>query len=88
MAALDQFPNPIPSIPRLLNDFPGWDGAPPETVLILAEREINRRVVRGVLKTEGYRILESARPREALSLIERERVDLIVLAARGNSEFF
>jgi len=79
VAAPDQFANPIPSIPRLLNDFPGWDGALPETVLILSGQEINRRVLRGVLKAEGYRILESARPRDALSLIDRERVDLIVL---------
>ncbi len=79
MAAADQFANPIPSIPRLWDDLPGRDGAPPETVLILAEQEINRRVLSGVLRPEGYRILESTRTRGALSLIERERVDLVVL---------
>jgi putative two-component system response regulator len=79
VAAPGQFSNPIPSIPRLLTDFPGWDGAPPETVLVLAGQEINRRVLKGVLKVEGYRILESSHPRDALTLIERERVDLIVL---------
>ena len=79
MAAPDQFSNPIPSIPPLLSDFPGWDGAPPETVLILTAQEISRRVLKGVLKAEGYRILESSRPRDALRLIQRERVDLIVL---------
>lgn len=79
MAAPGPFSNPIPSIPRLLESFPGVDGAPPETVLILAEHEINRRVLKGVLKAEGYRILECSHPREAWERIERERVDLIVL---------
>ena len=79
MAAGDPFPNAIPAIPLLLSDVSGWEETPPETILIVAGQEINRRVLRGVLKTEGYRILESSHPRDAWILLERERVDLIVL---------
>ena len=79
MAAPDQFSNPIPSIPVLGNVAPGWDGEPPETILILAGREINRLILKGVLQAEGYRILECSGALEASILIERERVDLIVL---------
>ena len=79
MAALNHFSNPIPSIPRLWNDPPEQDGEAPETVLILAAHEINRRILKGVLKTEGYRILECSRALEASILLEIERVDLIVL---------
>ena len=79
MSAADQFSNPVPAVPRSLNGAPGWDETPPETVLILAGQEIDRRVLRGVLRSEGYRIIESAHLREALSLLREERVDLIVL---------
>lgn len=79
MAALDQFSNPILSIPRLWNDAPNGDGEPPETILILAGHEPSRRILKGVLKAEGYRILECSRALEASILIESERVDLIVL---------
>jgi putative two-component system response regulator len=79
VATAEHILSPIPSIARLLNDYPGADGTLPETVLILAGQEINRRVLKGVLRPEGYRLLESARPREALALLEREAVDLIVL---------
>ncbi|MBZ5671364.1 MAG: response regulator, partial [Acidobacteriia bacterium] len=79
MAAPDQFSNSIPSIPRLWITPSGRDGEPPETVLILAGQEPNRRVLKGVLQAEGYRILECSRALEASILLERERVDLIVL---------
>lgn len=79
MAALDQFSNPIPSIPRLWNDPPGRNGEQPETILVLAASEPNRRVLKGVLKAEGYRIFECSQALEASILLERERVDLIVL---------
>ncbi len=79
MATAEQFPNPIPEIPGLLGDLPGWNAAQQETVLILTVQEINRRILRGVLKAEGYHILESASPRHALELLQLQHVDLIVL---------
>jgi putative two-component system response regulator len=78
VAAPDFLLNSTPANPRPADCVPDWDETP-ETVLILAGPEISRRVLRGVLRPEGYRILESARPREALGLIKSEKVDLVVL---------
>jgi putative two-component system response regulator len=47
--------------------------------MILENQEINRRMLRSMLKTEGYRILEAANAHEALDLLRGEQVDLIVL---------
>ena len=49
------------------------------TILIVDGVEMNRRVVRSMLKMEGYRILEASRASEAFDLLEREKVDLILL---------
>ncbi len=49
------------------------------TVLILDGSEVNQRVLRGVLKSEPYRVLQASRPSEAFQILERENVDLIVL---------
>lgn len=78
MAAANPFLSSIPESPQRPNCMRDWDEAP-ETVLIVAGQEINRRVLRGVLRPEGYRILESARARDALGLLKREKVDLVVL---------
>jgi putative two-component system response regulator len=48
-------------------------------VLVVDSQEVNRRVMRGMLKREPYRILEAAQAAEALSVLEAERVDLVVL---------
>jgi len=49
------------------------------TILILDHAEINRRLLRSMLKTERYRILEARHPSEALALIWNEPVDLVIL---------
>jgi len=49
------------------------------TILILDHAEINRRLLRSMLKTERYRILEARHPSEALALISSEPVDLVIL---------
>ena len=51
----------------------------PPTVLIIETVDINRRLLRGILRPEGYRLLEASHPAEALELLEREKVDLVVL---------
>lgn len=48
-------------------------------VLVVDSQEVNRRVMRGMLKQEPYRILEAGQASEALSTLERERVDLVIL---------
>ncbi len=48
-------------------------------VLLVDASSVNRRVVRGVLKDEGYRILESSQAAEALELLHHQPIDLVVL---------
>lgn len=49
------------------------------TILIVDDVDMNRRLLRAVLKTAPYRILEAKRPSQALALLEREKVDLLVV---------
>jgi putative two-component system response regulator len=63
---------------------PNWDSvledaAQVPTLLIVDEIDLNRRLLRAMLKTALYRILEAKRPSEALAILEREKVDLVVV---------
>lgn len=49
------------------------------TILIVDDLEINRRLLRAMLKAAPYRVLEARRPAEAMALLERETVDLLIL---------
>jgi putative two-component system response regulator len=49
------------------------------TILIVDSTDINRRLLRGILKTAPYRILESRCASDAIRLIEAHAVDLIIL---------
>ncbi len=49
------------------------------TILILDQVDVNRRLLRGMLKAEPYRILEARRAPEALALMGCEKVDLVIL---------
>lgn len=55
------------------------DSSQPSTVLILDSVEVNRRLLRGMLKNSGYRILEAKRPMEAIELLALEKIDLVVV---------
>ena len=64
--------------------LPRWesvleDAAEAPTILIVDDIELNRRLLKAMLKTAAYRILEAARPSAALSILEREKVDLVVV---------
>src|SRR5579863_4101851 len=62
---------------------PNWDLAMAEadapTILIVDENDLNRRLVRAMLKTAPYRILEAHRPSGGLGILDREKVDLVVI---------
>jgi putative two-component system response regulator len=69
---------------RLLGQLSVWDdivedSSQPSTVLILDSVEVNRRLLRGMLKHAAYRILEAKRPMEAIDLLALEKVDLVVV---------
>src|SRR5262245_12037538 len=48
------------------------------TILIVDGLEINRRLLKGILKASNYVILEASRPSEAFALLETENIDLVV----------
>ena len=49
------------------------------TILIIDGVDINRRVIKAMLKTAQYQLLEAKLPSEALSILEQEEVDLIII---------
>ena len=55
------------------------DAAQAPTVLIVDDIDLNRRLLRAMLKTANYRILEAKRPSAALGILEREKVDLVIV---------
>lgn len=61
-----------------------WDPAfldpeHPPSILILDHVDVNRRILRGILKNEPYRVVEAQRAPEALEVLAREKVDLVIL---------
>ena len=77
-------PAPPASDDRPLGQLSVWDdivedSSQPSTVLILDSVEVNRRLLRGMLKNSAYRILEAKRPMEAIDLLALEKVDLVVV---------
>ena len=64
--------------------LPRWESVLEEaaqapTILIVDDIELNRRLLKAMLKTASYRILEAARPTAAIQILEREKVDLVVV---------
>ncbi len=64
--------------------LPRWesvleDAAQAPTILIVDDIELNRRLLKAMLKTAAYRILEAARPSAAINILEQEKVDLVVV---------
>jgi len=74
--------SPIELSKKLMSFELTWDNDVSErqpTILIVDDLEINRRLLRAMLKTAPYRVLEARRPAEAMALLERETVDLLIL---------
>jgi putative two-component system response regulator len=70
--------------PRTIGLIPYWDEPFEETetlptILLVDDLNINRHLLRAMLKSESYRILEARRAHEALLILEREKVDLVIL---------
>jgi putative two-component system response regulator len=63
---------------------PRWENVLEEateapTILIVDDVDLNRRLLKAVLKTASYRILEAKRPSEAMLILEAEKVDLVIV---------
>jgi CheY-like chemotaxis protein len=50
-----------------------------ETVLLVEDEDVVRRFTRAILERHGYRVLEAARPSEALEIAERHQGDIQLL---------
>jgi putative two-component system response regulator len=48
-------------------------------ILVLDSNEMNRRMLKAILKTASYRIHECAAAAEAMAILEKENIDVIVL---------
>ncbi len=60
--------------------FPGPElPAREATILIVDAEEVSRRVLKAMLRNNPYRILETDRPTEALAILEKEDVDLLII---------
>ncbi len=62
----------------------GWesaleDSAAAPTILILDDLDLNRRVLKAMIKTSDYRILEAKRAAEAMDILDKEKVDLVIV---------
>jgi putative two-component system response regulator len=73
---------PLPLHPEI--HLPRWESALEDadhapTILIIDDIELNRRLLKAMLKTAAYRILEASRPSAALDILEQEKVDLVVV---------
>jgi CheY-like chemotaxis protein len=53
-------------------------GARPQTILVIENEVSNRILIERVLSTKGYHCLSASNGREALDLLDREAVDLIL----------
>jgi putative two-component system response regulator len=79
-----------PDPPRTLAAFsralraPNWDNiledaSQAPTILIVDDIDLNRRLIKAMLKTARYHILEAKRPSEAFAILDREKVDLLIV---------
>lgn len=54
-------------------------GEAPPSILIVDRLKLSRDLLKAILRSSHYRILEATRPSEALAILEREKVDLVIL---------
>jgi putative two-component system response regulator len=54
------------------------DVSSPPRILIVDGVELNRRLLRGILKATNYEILEASRPSEAFAILEAQKIDLVM----------
>jgi putative two-component system response regulator len=64
--------------------LPRWENVLEEapqipTILIVDDLDLNRRLLKAMLKASTYRILEAKRPSAALALLQEEKVDLVIV---------
>jgi putative two-component system response regulator len=68
----------------LQTPWPNWDSVLDEAtqapvILLVDEVELNRRLIKALLKTSGYDMLEAQKPSEALALLAERKIDLVIV---------
>jgi len=58
---------------------PVGSGSPLETILVVENEDTNRRLMEQILDFAGYRYLSASNGLEALDIIDREPVDLVLI---------
>jgi len=56
-----------------------WDFTHTPTILLVDNADVSRRLLKAMLKSEPYRIIEARRASEAMAELEKEQVDLVIL---------
>lgn len=56
-----------------------WEATRTPTVLLVDGADVNRRILKAMLKSEPYRIVEARKASEAVAELEKQEVDLIIL---------
>jgi putative two-component system response regulator len=67
------------SSPRLTFFDASENAVLPAVVLIVDGEEINRRLLKAILKTAPYRIVEARKASEAMELLRSEKIDLMIV---------
>ncbi|MGE5488229.1 MAG: HD-GYP domain-containing protein [bacterium] len=49
------------------------------SVLIIEPLEVNRQLLRGILRPDGYHLFEAEKPTDAMEILKSEDVDLVIL---------
>ncbi|MCS7025499.1 MAG: response regulator [Bryobacteraceae bacterium] len=63
----------------LKGDSSFWSSTHTPTILVVDSEEVNRRLLKAMLRSEPYRILEARKVSEAVQALEQQQVDLIIL---------
>jgi len=71
----------FPSVPGwgLARPEPRQAAEPPPSVLVVDSLEINRQILRSTLRSEGYQLLETLSAAGAFDILDRAKVDLVIL---------
>lgn len=56
-----------------------WDYSHTPTILVVDGADVNRKLLKGILKGEPYRIVEATRAAEAIAHLQTEEIDLIIV---------
>lgn len=56
-----------------------WEQTHTPTILVVDNTEVNRRLLKAMLKNEPYRIVEARKASEAMQELEKQQIDLIIL---------